>query len=294
MYTYKSYKFPSVIMHEYYFKGNYGAKGEKRKPKREFTPEEIKQHNQKHKEKTVQLLILDNFTEGDYFVTLTYRKDVKKTLPEVNKDVRSFLAKLRRAYKRKSATLKFIYRIEIGSRGGVHIHIILNRIPDTDLLISEKWTNGHAHNELITSEDPTFLKLAEYMTKPPTDKAVEILKIVGQSEDLSKIIRYSCSRNLSRPAPETHTYSNRKMNRILNAEIKPTDGYYIDRDIKPPNRGINPYTGWSYLTYQEIRLTTGVKSSPVRFCECPLCHQFTLDNIVCDCKKIRKRGARHG
>lgn len=297
MYTYKCYRFPSVIMHEYHFKGNYGAKGEKRQPKRNFTPEQVREHNRRHKQKTVQLLILENFKKGDYFTTLTYPKGTRKCLSLVYEDVRVFLDKMRKAYKRRGHIFKFVYRIEIGSRGGAHIHIIMNRIPDTDLLIAGRWKYGHAHNEMISDEDPTYSKLSEYMTKPPTDEAVEVLKSLGESDDLTKLVRYSCSRNLKRPEPETHPYSNRTMRRILNSEIEPTEGFYIDRDVSPPVRGVNPYSGWSYLNYQEIRLTKGVEPEPVRFCECPICHQFTIDNMTCDCqtrKKIRKRGGRHG
>ena len=295
MYEYKCYRYPSVIIHEYHFEGNYGAKGEKRKPKTALTPEQIKAHNQKHKERKVQLLILENFTEGDYYTTLTYLKGTRKCISLVYEDLRAFLDKMRRAYKRRGADLKFISRIEIGSRGGAHIHLILNRIPETDILISSRWKYGHAHNELLTDEDPTYSKLAEYMTKPPTDEAVDILKTLGDSEDLTKLVRYSCSRNLTRPEPEVHRYHNRTMRKILNDDIKPSAGYYIDRDIHPPVRGLNPFNGRTYLTYQEIRLTKGVEAQPVKFCECPICHQFTLDNMTCNCmQKIRKRGIRHG
>ena len=296
MYTYKCYKYPSVILHEYYFKGNYGAKGEKRQPRRNFTPEQIKEHNRRHKAKTVQLLILENFKEGDYYTTLTYLRGTRKPISEVNRDFKLFINALRRAYKKRGEELKFIYRLEIGSKGAPHIHIIVNRIQDTDVLIVEKWKYGHSHNMLLNSEDPTFRQLAEYITKPPQEEAIEILKSVGDSEDLTKLVRYSCSRNLKRPTPEVKTYRNRKMNKIFNNDLQPTPGYYIDKDEQTLRRGVNPYTGWSYLTYTEIRLTKGFTADPVKLCECPHCHQFTIDEFGCDCltRKIRKRRARYG
>lgn len=294
MYTYKKYKFPSVIMHEYHFTGNYGAKGEKRQPKSNFTPEQIKAHNQKHKEKKVQLLILENFKEGDYYTTLTYPKGTRKCLRLIQDDLKVFLDKMRRAYKRRGSEFRFISRIEIGSKGGAHIHLIINRIQDTDLLIASRWKYGHAHNTTLTDEDPTYGRLAEYMTKPPTEEALKILSTLGDSEDTTKLVRYSCSRNLKRPEPEVRQYRNRSMRKILNGEIRPTDGYFIDKCVHPPVRGVNPFTGRSFLSYQEIRLTGKVKAESVRFCECPVCHQFTLDNVTCNCQKIRKRGKRYG
>ena len=198
---------------------------------------------------------------------------------------------MRGAYKRSGACLKFIYRIEKGSEGGTHIHLILNRIDGTDLLIDRYWTHGRPHNELIDDSDPTMSKLAEYMTKPPSEKATQKQRALSDTEDMTKLVAYSCSRNLKRPEPtKEREYSNRSMARILNGEIKPTDGFYIDQDIQPPIKGINPYNGWSYLSYQEIRLTTGIKAPPVRFCECPNCHQFTINGFICDCyTKKRKR-----
>ena len=292
MYRYKEYIFPSLIVHEYHFKGHQGAKGEKRVPKKNITPEQIQAHNQRHKEKKVQFLILENFTKGDYYTTLTYRNGTGKDIgiSEVKSDLRAFLDKMRRAYKRRGTALKFISRIEKGSEGGTHIHLIINRVDDTDLLIDRCWEHGRPHNALIDDSDPTMSKLAEYMTKPPSDKAVKKQRALSDTEDASKLIAYSCSRNLKRPVPKEREYSNRNMSKILNADIKPTEGFYIDQDIKPPVKGINPYNGWSYLTYQEIRLTKGIKAEPVRFCECPTCHQFTLNGFICDCYlKKRKR-----
>lgn len=298
MYIYKKYKYPSVILHEYFFNGNYGAKGEKRKPRRSFTPEEIKKHNQQHKEKMVQLLILENFTKGDYYITLTYPKGVGTEIgiSQVKEDFARFIEKLRKIYRKKGQPLRWINRIEVGSGGGKHIHVIINRIPDTDImaLTEQYWESehGHADHRSINNEDPTYSNLAEYMTKPPSDKAIKKLKAVGDSEDLRSIISYSRSRNLKKPVPVTRKYTNRKMNRVLDGEIKPTDGYYIDRDKKPPHRGINPYNGMSYLSYREIRLEKGIEAQPVKFCECPICHQFTLDFVACDCQLKKKRHGR--
>ncbi|MBQ6318224.1 MAG: hypothetical protein IJI23_00340 [Lachnospiraceae bacterium] len=300
MYIYKQYKYPSVILHDFYFNGNYGAKGEKRQPKREFTPEQIKKHNQRQKEKEVQLLLLENFKKGDYWITLTYPKGIGTEIgiSQVRDDLSVFIGHLRKVYRKKGYPLKWMRRIEVGSGGAKHVHLTINRIPDTDImeLTSEYWESkhGHADHRSLNNEDPTFAKLAEYMTKPPSEAAVKKLKAIGDSDDISSIVNYSRSRNLKKPVPEVRKYTRRKMNRILDGEIKPTDGYYIDRDRKPPVRGINPYNGMSYLSYREIRLEKGIEPEPVKFCECPICHQFTLDFVKCDCQLKKKRnGYKH-
>ncbi len=288
------WRFPSSIEYEYKFAGNYGAKGEKREPKQKRTPDDIKRQNLYNKQKTVRHLIKGNFEKGDYWTTLTYKKGTGKSIKEISKDLQRFLAKLKRSYRKTGTECKYIYRIEIGSRGGVHIHLILNRIDNLDILIMEKWEHGIAHNELL--DDGPYDQLAEYIVKPPSEQQMKILRSFAD-EDVKKAIRYSCSRNLKKQEPERRIIERHTMRKIFNHDLKPTSGYYIDRDSI--RRGINAYTGMSYLRYQEIKMTDRVKKAePVKICECPYCHQFTLDQIECRCryevKRIRKRGRRHG
>lgn len=285
MYKLDIFRFDNSIEYEYKFAGNYGAKGEKRQKKQKRTPEDIQRQNQYQKSKTVRRLLKANFSKGDYWTTLTYAKGVSKSIDDVSKDLRNFLDRIKRAYKKQDTPCKYIYRIEIGSRGGVHIHIILNRIPDLDILIQDKWQEGHVHNELLN--DGTYEELADYIVKPPSEQAMKILKSYAGSEDTKKLIKYSCSRNLKRPEPETHTYRHSTMRRIFNNPIKPSKGFYIDKNSI--RRGTNLFTGMGYLHYQEIRLTDKVKAEPVKICECPYCHQFTIDNFECRCRFERRR-----
>ena len=284
MYRLDIYRFPTSIEREYKFKGNYGAKGEKRQKKQKRTPEDIERQNHYQRTKTVRHLIKANFTEGDYWTTLTYPKETAGNIQSVVSDIRRFLSNLRRSYKKVDIPCKYIYRVEIGSRGGIHVHIILNRIQDLDRLIQKYWIHGKAHTELL--DDGTYEQLADYIVKPPTDQQKKLLKTF--EEDARKLIRYSCSRNLIRPVPETKEMTRRTMREVFNNDIVPEDGYYIDKDSI--RRGVNPYTGMSYLYYQEVKLKSKQQAEPVRLCECPICHQLTLDFAQCDCQlKRRKR-----
>ena len=285
MYKLDIYRFPTSTEYEYKYAGNYGAKGEKRAPKRKRTDEEIAKHNQVQKEKTVRRLIKANFKEGDYWTTLTYPKDESRTIRQIAKDISKFLGCIRYQYKKQGIPCKYIYRIEIGSRGGIHVHIILNRIPDLDMTIQRYWIHGKTYNELL--DDGTYEKLADYIVKPPTDEQKKLLKAFD--EDAKKLIRYSCSRNLVRPVPETKKYSKRTMRQVFNHDLVPEKGFYIDKNsIK---RGINAFTGMGYLYYQEIKLKREQRADPVKIYECPICHQFTLDSIKCDCQT--KRNGKH-
>ena len=294
-YRHNEWIFKDSIEHEYFFNGNYGAKGEKRSPKTVRTPEEMRQINQKHKEKKVRRLIKQNFEAGDHFTTLTFSDQyIGIPLSEVCKLLSRFLEKMRRIYKKQDIPFKYIYRVELGARKKrPHVHILMNRIDNLDKLIREKWTYGHIQIEPITDNADTPGKLAEYITKPTKEQQIEADSLCDG--DISKLVRYSCSRNLERPKPKTKVVRNRTMRSVFNSDLKPTPGYYIDKDPHTLTRGINPYTGRSYLTYQEIRLKPKIRPEPVRICECPICHQLKFDVLECDCqKKKRRRGKKHG
>ena len=288
MYRLDIYRFATSTEYEYKFIGNYGAKGEKRSPKQKRTPEDIERQNQYQRTKTVRRLIKANFTEGDYWTTLTYPKDESRTIQEVSQDISKFLGHMRYQYKKVDIPCKYIYRIEIGSRGGIHVHIIMNRIPDLDRTIQRYWTHGKAHNELL--DDGTYEQLADYIVKPPTDQQKKLLKTFDESA--KKLIRYSCSRNLIRPIPEMKEYSRRTMREVFNHDLIPEKGYYIDKNSI--RRGVNAFTGMGYLYYQEVKLQKEQMAEPIRICECPTCHQFTFDFLTCDCQlRKMKRGSKH-
>lgn len=277
------YHFNNSNEYEYKFAGNYGAKGEKRSPKRKKTPEDIERQNQYQRTKTVRRLIKANFKEGDYWTGLTYPKDTSRTIKEVSHDLTKFLDRMRYRYKKINTPFKYIYRVEIGGNGGIHVHILMNRIPNIDRYIQEAWTHGRSHNEPL--DNGTYEQLADYIVKPPTERQKKLLKTF--EEDTSKLIRYSCSRNLIRPVPETKTYSRRTMRSIFNSDLVPEKGFYIDKNsIK---RGINAFTGMGFLYYQEIKLQKEQQAEPVKICECPYCHQFTLEVIKCDCNWNRRK-----
>ena len=60
----------------------------------------------------------------------------------MKRHMKGFLDKVRRGYKKRGEKFRFIYRVEVGKRGGVHAHILLNRITDADLLVRGGWARG--------------------------------------------------------------------------------------------------------------------------------------------------------
>lgn len=246
---------------EYEFKwaGNYGAKGEKRAPKVKATPEQIKRQNQWKREKYSKRVMKLNFEKGDLWCTILYPKGTRKPIDEVKDDMKKFLRKLRTKYKKRGDELKFMYRIEIGARGGIHIHMICNHSRgDTpiDMIIQETWTEGRVHFERFGGEEEDYQRLADYIVKAPNEEQEEKIKEREDSEEDKKaLIAYSSSRNLQRPVPERKEYKRRTVRKMIEDGPKSTPGYYIDKSSIVS--GVNKYTGTSYLYYTEIKIDPG-------------------------------------
>lgn len=267
------------IEHVCMYRGSYGGKHEKRAPHKKATREQIKKQNQKNKENRVRRMIQQNFDQGDWYLTLKYTEGTRLSIEEVMKHLAKFLRTLRREYKRHSVELKYMYRVEIGRRGGKHIHVIINRLPDpdADLIISDAWTrargltpieialqeglcpaDGLVHFTHIRREGNAEA-LADYMVKKQPwelEDGTELTK-----EEKKATGKYGRSKNLIMPEPEVIEYTHRTMKPIL--ELGPegmntqpnryrTEGYMVDKNSW--KQGINPFTGLSYLRYFEVPL----------------------------------------
>lgn len=257
MYWEDRWIFQNSIEYEYKWAGRYGAAGEKREKRKAATPEQMARQNQLNRENRVRRLMKANFRGNDLWVTLKYPAGTRKAVDEVTADMRKFLKKLRGAYKKRGDTLKFIYRLEIGSRGGIHVHILVNRLAGeehTDILVNECWTPGRIHYEPI---DEGFERLAAYIVKEPDDAQAGQLSLFPEDEK-NKLIKYSTSRNLIRPKPERKLFKRRTVRKLIEEGPKPSDGFYIDKSTL--HSGINRFTGYSYLRYTEIRITAEIQN----------------------------------
>ncbi len=292
MYQEKIYNHPFSIEHHFTYAGNYGGRGEKRAKRKAKTSEAAHRYNQILKARKMMRLIEDNFEYGDYWLTLKYKAGTKKKPDEVKEDIRRFIRKARLIYQKSGYELKFIYRIEIGKRGGIHYHMVMNRGPNKTAEINRIWrqlADGNIEFEFLYDRTE-YGALAAYIVKEPEEAAEKQLSLFPQEEQRT-FIKYSASRNLKRPDPEVKKFSRHTMRKIFANDLKPKPGFAIDKNsIK---KGFNVYTGMAYLYYREIRLEKGLEGIPVRLCECSICHQFTLDKFRCDCRtRMRKRKRR--
>lgn len=225
--------------------GNYGARGQKRERRRKPTKEEIAKQNQWKRERDVRRLIKWNFTQNDYWMTITYKKGERPSAEEMKKDMEILIRKVRTQYRKAGKELKYICRMGIGKRGGPHMHILVNRFATeetaTDLIFSRIWTKGHV-NFKTTYDAGGYRDLAEYITKPLEVWEEECIK------------RYSRSRNLISKDPEEKIINRRSLVDPKGNMIYPKapKGYYIDQDSI--RMGINPVTGYAYRHYILIKM----------------------------------------
>ena len=247
------YRYYNSNEFEYKYVGNYGAKGEKRAPRKKASPEQIKKQNQYNKQKTTRRLIKANFRRNDLWVTLKYPRGHRASIKDIQDDLKAFNRKMRETYTKRNQKYKYIYRIEIGRRGGLHVHILINRArgtPETDLLVRKFWKRGGI-NFVPLYETGGYAALAEYIVKQATEEIQGQLDLFADG-DKKVLSKYSPSRNLNRPEPEKKTYKRRTVEKLVRDGPKPTEGYYIDKDSI--RMGVNEYTGMSYLQYIEYKI----------------------------------------
>lgn len=224
--------------------GRYGAAGQKREQRRKPTPEDIMRQNQWKRVRDLRRLIKWNFTTGDSWITLTYRKDERPSWGEMIKHMQKFIRQLQAKYKKYGWTLKYIWRPQIGKKGAIHIHILVSAMSNvetrTEKIVRDLWTHGNPNMKVVY--DLKNGDLAEYIATPLQEWEPEEAK------------GFHPSRNLIRKEPARETVRRRslvdKQGRIR--EIKPKKGYYVD-----PNsieQGINPVTGYAYRRYTLVKI----------------------------------------
>lgn len=221
-----------------YHTARYGAPGQKRVKRKKATPEQMELVNRLNRERIARWKLREHFNVNDYFTDLTYRKEERPPdMKMAKRDFSKFIRIVRREYHKRGKILKWMRNIEVGTKGGWHIHIIINRIPDTDLILRRAWEKGKVINQVLY-EWREFAELAAYITKTPkTDKRLK------ESD-------YSASRNLPLRKPEEKIYRHWKHWRDIE-RIRIPEGFYLDRDSY--REGINPITGYEYRRYTLLR-----------------------------------------
>lgn len=231
-----------------YYTSRYRKKGIKRGDKVKVTPEAQKKVNTRKAERTLRLLLAENFPDGDLHIDFGYirkRGEPYRTKEEMRKDADVFLRELRKVYKQQGQELKYVHVMEVGSKGSRHHHLVINYI-DTRL-IQAAWKKAYPANSKIhfhpLDTNGDYSRLAAYLIKY-TDKTV------GTEEGLQGK-RWNCSKNLRRPEPEYRIIRDRNQ---YYTEPKALKGYYVDQDSVKVGVHSEEFYGYGYLSYRMVRL----------------------------------------
>ena len=206
---------------------------QKRKAREKPTAEAVQRYNEKMKLRRLTRKINANFTYGDLYLTLTYPRDRRPDPVQAQKNIKNFIEALRRRYRKKGVEFKWVACTEIGSRGGIHHHMILPYIDDVRQ-ITDLWRRYGGHTRMENLYGQTYGKLAAYIAKCATKQGA------GST--------YSCSRNLLDPPEKTKKV---KANSWQENPVIPA-GWMMDKESL--EIGVNPFTGYGYQFYRLIQL----------------------------------------
>ena len=129
--------------------------------------EEIRFRNQWNRERKARHKLKTWFHENDYLVLFTYKKDKRPPdMETAKKHLAQAMRKVREKYKKAGKKMRWMANIEVGTKGAWHVHIVINRIPDADIIIKNAWEHGAVtFKHLYEAGD--FRDLAGYITKTP-------------------------------------------------------------------------------------------------------------------------------
>lgn len=243
MYLRKTYACGDYIIVKKYHRGPMRKGG--RSGRQNRSTEAMASYNAKQRSGRLQRLILANFREGDFHMTLSYKMENRpESMAEAKRILQKFNRQMRSACRRYGREWKAIYVTERGSRGACHHHLIVENFPEVMQMVQLFWTQGHADYKPLYA-DGAFHQLASYLVKKETKE---------ENDGCS----YSHTRNLIEPKPVTEQMPAAGWR----PEPKPVKGFEILKDTI--ENGENPYTGLPYQEYIMRRIKDDIQTGKGR------------------------------
>lgn len=228
-----------VVEIKKYYSSRYRKKGIPRRKNKKPTSEEQKVINNRKAEEVLRRKINTNFKEGDYHLILNYRvEDRPKDKEEVKQQIAKYLRSLRREYKKQGIEMKYIHVVEVGSKGAMHHHLVINEIEPK--ILSSLWKYGRISINPL-DESGQYKKLASYLIKYTE-------KVIGTEYEIHGK-RWNSSKNLKEPKVTKRVVSSKTGYR---EDVKAQKGYYIEKESI--QAGIDPWSGYPYLKYSMVKL----------------------------------------
>lgn len=224
-----------------YHSARWNCKGEKRAVRENETSVQQEKINLRHASERLRLLMNANFVDGDSYLTLDMRKEVR---PYNSRDLQrmasDFVKAVKKMLKKKNPQMifKYIYCKEIGPRGAAHLHMVTN-VRDMEI-IRACWKWGAIHLDPLNT-DGQYADLAEYFIKY-ADKTIRT-----EGKQVGK--KWYPSYNLEEPLVEKQVIRNvDTYNERITLPKKYGDimKYYVEGDSVM--QGVNA-DGYGYFSY---------------------------------------------
>lgn len=245
MYLKKTWRYRDHIEIRKYHTSRYGVKGEKRSPKEKPTEASVKAANERNAVRKLTRLLINNFDAGDWHLTLTYRPECRPDPEGARKTLGKFFARMRRAYRKLGAELKYIAVTEWSGKS-IHHHIVVNDAPGFSKIISEAWEYGGKHMTPLYP-DHDYDGLAQYLVKE-TGKTF-------RDETSPYKQRYTCSRNLEKPEETVEVIKAAEWRRAPSVSRSlQAAGYVLDKESV--FEGVDIF-GYPYLEYTMVKKEKG-------------------------------------
>ncbi len=206
------------------------SRGEKGKP----TNEAQKKLNEKNARKKLTRLMNTNFTEGDIFLTLTYKNKDVITEQEAKKELTNYIRRLKTYREKKGlAELKYIAVSETDKKDGYHHHLVVSGSGMTRDEIEGVWRKGRTKTSYLVDGENGLEELAKYFLK--NQKDIEPNKR-----------KWTQSNNLLKP--KVTVKSIKRVN--AKKDPKPPKGYFLVKS----EISVNDYSGaiYQYIYFKKI------------------------------------------
>lgn len=225
-----------TVLRRYYYTVRYSPKGWREK-KKNPSRESQKKANQRTLERKLTMLLNANFSQSDWYLTFSYRKEERPDKQELLSQVQKVLRVFRKKAKAREIPLKYIWVAEIGKRGAVHVHMVVQGVTPEE--VRDAWKYGFVRIMPLEASGQ-YQKLAEYLVKYAKKTEESIGEKVGKG--------YNPSRNLIRVKEKKEVM---KRN-TYPADIPVPKGYYLDKESI--REGFHEATGYPYLSYVLVRI----------------------------------------
>lgn len=173
-------------------------------------------------------------------------------------DADDFLKEMRKLYKSLGIPFKYIHVMEIGKKGALHHHLVINTPEGVSQRAITKAWKGRGRTHFNPLDDTgQYAKLAAYLIKQSDGMLKDPDALQGK--------RWNSSKNLRKPTViRKEPIKDRGWyNRVAKLPKKLADSYYLDGDSI--QEGIHERTGYTFFSYTFVRINQTWKETEIEW-----------------------------